>query len=374
MDSGRRMVFDYSGGTNRSAEGFPFEFPGAMNDTTKGIGRIAKTYFSSKDQLVTLGFAGGAGPAFQGADYTGWQLGRSFGALINNHSVGNPMGIVSCGRRSAERHRLVRRHVRALPRAGRTTPSRRSVTAPSGYPNGNRSKAWEIVRDRGAHVSIANPHRDADAARDAAVPGGAQSRHPAQPESRRRHEHDDRPVLADARSLLPAARAGQRPRVSRRATPAICRSRNWSRPVRCIEMATIAGAAANRLLDKVGTLTPGKEADIVVLDARNINTWPMNNVPGTIVTMMNPRHVRDVLIAGKVVYWKGKLVGWNIDALLRQIEQARDRVLARINGPAKVGAIPPGNNSFSNPYRPNFLGNCCHKGENTTAPEYVLRP
>ena len=39
MDSGRRMVFDYSGGTNRSAEGIPFEFPGAMNDTTKGIGR-----------------------------------------------------------------------------------------------------------------------------------------------------------------------------------------------------------------------------------------------------------------------------------------------------------------------------------------------
>ena len=101
---------------------------------------------------------------------------------------------------------------------------------------------------------------------------------------------------------------------SRKATPAVCRYRSWSRRVRCIEMATIAGAAANRLLDKVGTLTPGKEADIVVLDARNINTWPMNNVPGTIVTMMNPRHVRDVLIAGKVVYWKGKLVGWDIDA------------------------------------------------------------
>jgi hypothetical protein len=64
-----------------------------------------------------------------------------------------------------------------------------------------------------------------------------------------------------------------------------------------IEMATIAGAASNRVLDKVGTLTPGKEADIVVLDVRNINTWPMNNVPGTVVTMMNPRHVRDVLIA-----------------------------------------------------------------------------
>ena len=68
------------------------------------------------------------------------------------------------------------------------------------------------------------------------------------------------------------------------------------------------------------------------------------------------------------------LVGWDIDRLLRQAEQARDRVLARINGPAKVGALPAGNNSASNPYRPNFLGDCCHKGTNTAAPEYVLRP
>jgi cytosine/adenosine deaminase-related metal-dependent hydrolase len=141
-----------------------------------------------------------------------------------------------------------------------------------------------------------------------------------------------------------------------------------------IEMATIAGAASNRILDKVGTLTPGKEADIIVLDARSINTWPMNNVPGTIVTMMNPRHVRDVLIAGKVVYWKGKLVGWDVDALLRRIEQARDRVLARINGAAKAGRLPQGNNSLASPYRPNYLAGCCDKGQNTTAPAYVLRP
>src|SRR4029450_10167438 len=49
----------------------------------------------------------------------------------------------------------------------------------------------------------------------------------------------------------------------------------------------------------------GKEADIIVLDARSINTWPMNNVPGTIVPMMKARHVRDVLIAGKGGYSRG---------------------------------------------------------------------
>ena len=45
-----------------------------------------------------------------------------------------------------------------------------------------------------------------------------------------------------------------------------------------------------------------------------------------------------------------------------------------LNGPAKVGALPAGNNSFSNPYRPNLLGSCCYKGQNVKAPEYVLRP
>src|SRR5258705_508572 len=94
MDSGRRMVYAYTGGINRSSDGIPYEFPGAMNDTAKGIGRIAKTYFSSRDQLVTLGFGGGPGPAAPGADYTGWQLARAFGASIHNHNVGGPNVVI----------------------------------------------------------------------------------------------------------------------------------------------------------------------------------------------------------------------------------------------------------------------------------------
>jgi 5-methylthioadenosine/S-adenosylhomocysteine deaminase len=137
---------------------------------------------------------------------------------------------------------------------------------------------------------------------------------------------------------------------------------------------TIAGAAANRVLHKVGTLTPGKEADIVVLDTHNITIAPMNNVPGTVVTMMDTRNVRDVLIAGKIVFQSGKLVGWDVNKLVQDIIRSRDHVLARINGPSITGPLPPGLNSESNPYRPNFLGSCCFKGQNTTAPLYVLRP
>jgi cytosine/adenosine deaminase-related metal-dependent hydrolase len=371
-DSGRRMVFAYSGGTDRSAEGFPFEFPGAMSDTTKGIGRIAKTQFASRDQLVTLGFAGGSGPAFAGAPYTGWQLGRSFGASLHNHVVGNPMGTVAAA--ADARNGTDWSDVTFIHATRWQDTSRAQVGAgDSGYPGTTRSKAWEICRDRGAHVSIANLIE-------------MQMQH-GMPPFQEALNHGILPSLspdvetnmtADPFSLMRGAFCLQRALANDLAFPESNPGRLpmpqlvTSRQV--IEMATIAGAASNRVLDKVGTLTPGKEADVIVLEARHIDTWPMNNVPGTIVTMMNPSHVRDVLIAGRVVYWKRQLVGWDLARLLRQIEQSRDRVLARINGRAKVGTLPKGDNSFSNPYRPNLLGSCCFKGQNPSASEYVLRP
>jgi len=229
------------------------------------------------------------------------------------------------------------------------------------------------MRDRGVHISIANLIE-------------MQMRH-GMPPFQEALDHGILPSLSpdvdtnmttDPFSLMRGAFCLQRALANdfafpdtnpgKRPTPQLVTSRQ------VIEMATIAGAASGRLLDKVGTLTPGKEADIVVLEARSLSTWPMNNVPGTVVTMMNPTHVRDVLIAGRVVVWKKGLVGWDVDRLLRQVEQSRDRVLARIQGPAKVGTLPPGNNSVSVPYRPNFLGSCCYTGQNTSAPAYVLRP
>src|SRR5262245_57630037 len=372
MDSGRRMVYAYTGGIDRSAQGMPYEFPGAVNDTTKGIGRIAKTYFDSRDQLVTLGFGGGPGPAARGADYTGWQLARAFGASLHNHNVGGPAVVINAAsdpRNGNDWSDVTFIHCTRW----QDQPVAQISHGTHGYPKENHSKAWEIWRDRGAHVSIA-------------VLIEMQMRH-GMPPFQESLNHGilaslspdvDTNMTTDPFSLMRGAFCLQRALANDLAFP---ESNPGSLPVpqlvtcrQVIEMATIAGAASNRLLDKIGTLTPGKEADIIVLDSRSINTWPINNVPGAIVTMMNPRHVRDVLIAGKVVFWKGKLVGWNVDALLRQIEQARDRVLARINGQAKVGKLPPGNNSLTNPYRPNFLGSCCEKGQNTTAPAYALRP
>jgi hypothetical protein len=379
LDSGARAVYDYSGGTNRSAQfpSQPHEYPGNPGNTTSGIGRVARTYFNSSDQLVTLAFAGGP-TTLPGTTVTGWQLAREFGASINNHNVGAPNTVIAAAddpRNGTDWSDVTLVH---CVRWQDNNVGQISYDATSG-----KSTAWEIFAARGGHASIANLIE-------------MQMRH-GMPPFQMALNHGVLPSLSpdvdtnmttDPFSLMRGAFCLQRALANDLAFPTQTGTppRGGSNPGglplpqlitsrQCIEMATIAGAASARLSDKVGTLKVGKEADIVVLDARNINVTPMNNVPGTIVTMMNPRHVRDVFVAGKGVYRNGKLVGWNLDKLLRDVEKARERALARIRGPSLTGPLPAGNNSAGgSAYRPNFLGSCCHTGQNTTAPQYVLRP
>jgi cytosine/adenosine deaminase-related metal-dependent hydrolase len=96
-----------------------------------------------------------------------------------------------------------------------------------------------------------------------------------------------------------------------------------------LEFATIEGARCALLDRKVGTLTPGKDADIVMLRADRVNVWPLNNAPGVVVNLMNPSNVENVFIAGKVKKWRGNLVGIDVARVLRLAQEARDGVLRR---------------------------------------------
>ncbi len=388
MDSGRRSLYDYSNGTNRDttpppAYKVPYGVPTTPNEyPLPGLDRIAKTYFTSKDQLVTLGFAGGPTvipnlPApYTGL--TGWALGREFGAFINNHNVGNatvPATALANGLAPFDDVTLV--HCVRWQDNNIAQISHSDL----GYPNPATSSAWDIWADNGGHVSIA-------------VIIEQQMRH-GMPPIQMALNHGILPSLSpdvdtnmtpDPFSLMRGAFCIQRALANDLAfgTGANAKSDPGNLPIpqlvtsrQCVEMMTIAGAAGSGLLDKAGTLTPGKEADIVFLEYNNINFQPMNNVYGTIVTMMDTRAVRHVMIAGKFVYWNGKLVGWDVDKVVRKAVASRDRVLARINGPAfgtDIDIINRGKNSFGHPYRPAFLTSCCYNGQNEVAPHYVLRP
>ena len=91
-----------------------------------------------------------------------------------------------------------------------------------------------------------------------------------------------------------------------------------------LEFATVEGARANKLDKKVGSLTPGKEADIILLRHDMLNVMPMNNAVGAVVTSMGPQNVDTVLIAGKVMKRNGKLVGVDM-ARLERLGEARPR-------------------------------------------------
>lgn len=73
-------------------------------------------------------------------------------------------------------------------------------------------------------------------------------------------------------------------------------------PVRqALRWVTIEGARMLGLDDRVGSLTPGKQADLVMLDATAMNLWPVHDPVATVVMQAGPANVEAVMIAGE---WK----------------------------------------------------------------------
>lgn len=103
-----------------------------------------------------------------------------------------------------------------------------------------------------------------------------------------------------------------------------------------IEMATVQGAKDCGLESKVGTLTPGKEADVVMLRADTVNSFPLNNAYGAIVTGMDTSNVDTVIVAGKIVKRHGRLVGVDLKRVRREATAARDAIVAKMGWPRSV--------------------------------------
>ena len=91
-----------------------------------------------------------------------------------------------------------------------------------------------------------------------------------------------------------------------------------------LRFGTMNGAKALQLDHKVGSLTPGKEADIIILDATAINVAPLNHVPGAVVSLMDRTNVETVIVAGKVRKWKGRLLDVDLRRLRQKLEASRD--------------------------------------------------
>ena len=83
-------------------------------------------------------------------------------------------------------------------------------------------------------------------------------------------------------------------------------------PRKIIEIATIEGARSMQMDDQIGSLKPGKRADIIMIDTRMINDAPTLDVEHTIVEAVEPANVDTVIVDGRILKRHGKLTA--IDA------------------------------------------------------------
>jgi 5-methylthioadenosine/S-adenosylhomocysteine deaminase len=100
-----------------------------------------------------------------------------------------------------------------------------------------------------------------------------------------------------------------------------------------LEFATVDGASACGLVDRTGSLSPGKDADVILLSADDPTVFPFNNPPGTIVAAGHPGLVDTVIVAGRVVKRGGRLLDVELPTLRSRLVQSRDRIAAAAGVP-----------------------------------------
>lgn len=283
-DAGKRAALCYTNGFGEACA-----YP-------EDIGRIRRDHFSSDDQLLTLIM--GAEP--YGDDYPEhWALARRLDVPIASHVVGHFS--------PAEQQRTL---------GALLGPDNLVIHA-----TGMSDDFWRRLADSGAGISLA-------------VPIEMTMGH-GMPPILKAHEFGVLPSLssdvectlsADFFTQMRALMTLQRALVNEQTlsgeacdSPLLtCRD--------VLDYATIQGARALGLDAKIGTLTPGKQADIILLDARALNVAPLNNVPGAVVSLMERSNVDTVIVAGRIRKWRGQLLDVDTARLLTELEHSRDRV------------------------------------------------
>jgi 5-methylthioadenosine/S-adenosylhomocysteine deaminase len=289
-ESGIRAVYGYGAGVGATAR-----YP-------EDIRRLRTQHFSSSDQLLTLALA-------CGMSAREWALARDVGASISLHAGGSLDSVA-----------------KAL---GPDVTYIHCTTF--------TDSAWRMVAQSGGHVSIACP---IEMDMGHGIP-------PIQPAL----DHGIRPSLSvDVETQMPGdfftqmravftlqrMQALQRQRAGDAKPPALLTVKE------VIEFATIHGARANRLEHKIGTLTPGKDADVIMLKMDAINVLPVNNAYGAIVLGMDTSNVDTVFIAGQVRKRGGSLVGVDLNRIRAQASQSRDFIVSKAGWPRTLlgGGLP----------------------------------
>lgn len=96
-------------------------------------------------------------------------------------------------------------------------------------------------------------------------------------------------------------------------------------------LATIEGARALGLEHQIGSLEVGKRADVVLVDPARLHASPPSpDVYSTLVYSTRSEQVDTVLVDGKVLLRRGKLVAWDEGAVRADASRELERIVARL--------------------------------------------
>jgi 5-methylthioadenosine/S-adenosylhomocysteine deaminase len=266
--------------------------------------RLKETRFSSNDQLLTLALAAG-GPDFASVEVAAleWQLARQADVRITVHSgLGDPSSLVNL------HHTLMDRGQVGL--GDDTTYVHASQLS---------DESWQLIRDTGGTVSLSVPvelqmghgmpviQKALDFGMKPSLSVDVETNTPSD------MFHQMRSCFALHRGLIFAGITPGAPLLARQA----------------LEFATINGAIANGLADVTGSLTVGKRADFLMLNARAINVAPVNDPVAAVVLAMDTSNVDAVFVDGSARKWNGQLVGVHVERIVKAAEVARDALFQR---------------------------------------------
>jgi cytosine/adenosine deaminase-related metal-dependent hydrolase len=257
--------------------------------------RLQKKYFSSADQLVTLRM-------FSGPIRENWAVARKLCLRITTEFQG-PAQAALLDPLAADK--LVGadntfNHCGALP-----------------------ERTWQIFLDSGANINVC-PRSDAQYALGEGICALQHA-----------WDHGIKPGFSVDNETSYSTDMFMEMRVALYIQRAVAQNRKFSgdqnppKPLMvrdALYCATTGGAHCAGLDDKIGSLAPGKEADLLMIRTDDINLYPSNNAIGTVVQAAERSNIDTVIIGGRVRKYRGRVVGLDMVSLKAMIDESRNHL------------------------------------------------
>ena len=307
-ESGIRAVFGHGSPKPDADQGAP-PFTHVPHPRSE-IERLRKGRLSSDDARVTLAMAA-LGPDFSTYEVTehDFRLAREYGLLISAHTWGAPT-------------RLNRNGYRRLAKKGLLGPDHNMV-----HGNFLGDAELRLLVDRGVSVTV-TPEVELQMSHGTPLTGrlralGARPSLGVDVESN---------ISGDMFTVMRMALQTQRALDNKAAAKANGGAGPAISPREALEWATVEGARALGLEDRIGSLAPGKAADLILVDGSHINLFPVHDPVESVVFHANPSNVDTVMVGGRILKRGGKLRYRGLRDRQEALAESARRILGEPDG------------------------------------------